>query len=273
MSTNFADQVAGWLTEGGIDNQPVALRNVKFTRDVQYQDGQEPFLSIDFIPLDGDSAPFEGQRLGIGKGWDESDDESTITRNDGKKLAYNTASKAGHMVSSLMAVGEFQQAIKAKWDAGDQVTPFNAAFFEGITGTIVANKASFKAQDSGETIEYVYYTFADFTGYEGAGSSAGTAAPAANKKAPSKKAANKKAASKKAEAEVVEVAEVAEVAAGPDLSELADRLLTHARNTSAETHDEWMLEAYAEFADDLVDDATASLVDDATNVWDVVCSE
>jgi hypothetical protein len=257
---------SSWLTEGGIDSQPVALRNVTFTKDVEYQDGQEPFLSVDIVPLDGETTPFEGQRLGIGKGWEEAEDGSSITRNDGKKLAYNTQSKAGRLVGSLMSVKEFQQAVKAKWDAGEQVTPFQAAFFEGITGTIHANAGSFKAKDTGEEITYTYYTFSDFTGYEGAGAGAGAAKPV-SKKSASKKAPSKKAASKPAPAEAVEET------VSNDLSDLTARLTEHARQTAAETHDEWMLEAYEAFADDLSSDEAAALVEDPAAVWDVVCAE
>jgi len=253
-----------WLTEGGIDDAKVALRNVVFTRDVEYQDGQTPFLSIDLVPLDGEMAPFTGQRFGVGAGWDEDGDGASITRNDGKRAQYNKASKAGRLTNSLLELPSFMAEVKKRWDAGDQVTPFDARFFEGITGTVKANAGHFKAKDSGEEITFTYYTMTDFDGYEGSTVAA----------KPAKKAAVKKAASKKAAAKKVEVMEEpVEEPASDNLTALRDALTEHASNSTADTHDEWMMEAYEEFADDLSTDAAAALVDDPAAVWDVVWAE
>jgi flagellar hook-associated protein FlgK len=260
-----------WLTEGGIDDTKVALRNVVFTRDVEYQDGQTPFLSIDLVPLDGEMTPFTGQRFGVGAGWDEDEAGASITRNDGKRAQYNKASKAGRLTNSLMELPSFMAEVKKRWDAGDQVTPFDARFFEGITGTVKANAGHFKAKDSGEDVTFTYYTMVDFDGYEG---STTTAKPA--KKAAVKKAASKKAAAKKAEvAEVVEPEPTPEPATSDsdNLTALRDALTAHASNSTADTHDEWMMEAYEQFADDLSTDAAAALVDDPAAVWDVVWAE
>jgi hypothetical protein len=260
MSDDFMD---GWLTEGGLDEQPVTLRNARFDTDLtRIDDAGNPatFLAVDLCPDNPDVTTLEDQRFGIGKGWDVEDDGARVVRDDGKKAQYNKASKAGRFVDSLLGLKEFREAIKARHAAGDQVTPFDAAFFEGLKFVVKANEGHFKAGD-GEEVSFRFFTASEFLGFEGQGAKTKTPPK------PAKKAASKKAAAKKAAAVPVEEPEEETMPAPSDLGDLRADLVEACKATEASDHGEWMVEMYETFADRLTTDEAMALVDDETAIW------
>jgi len=271
----------GWLTEGGLDDQPVTLRNAIFTTNIEnLDDNGDPvvFLSIDLVPEDPDVTTFEGQRFGVGKGWEITDEGASLVRVDGKKAQYNKGSKAGRLCSSLLDLPSFRDAVKARHAAGDQITPFTTGFFEGLKGTIKANEGHFKSSD-GEDVTFRYYTITEFHGYEGSSGGAGSGSAK-----PAKKAAAKKVEKIEVEAEVeieVEAPKPAKKAAAKKAAAKKDeggvealraKLVDHCNATSAESHEDWMVEVYETFADELVTDEQMALVDDPAEIWDTIWS-
>lgn len=261
----MSDWMNEWLTEGGLDGEMVTVRNVAFATDPEFRDGQQVFLSVDFVPDDPDTTPMEGQRIGCGAGWEIADDDGTkIVREDGRKGAFNTKSKAGRFLKSLLESDAFNKALADKHKAGEQVTPFDAAFYEGVRGVATRNTDSFETRDEGgaeETVEFSFWTLTDIEGYEsGGGSGGGKAKKAAAKKpadegeAPAKKAAAKKATAKKA-------------AAKKDDAGLEEQVREHCKNTEHETHDDWMMAVYTDIPDVAEDEDVQAKIDDPDGIW------
>lgn len=282
MTDDFMDQ---YLTTGGIDDEAVTLRNAKFTTDLAYQDGQVPFLCVDIIPDNPDVTSLEEVRIGVGKGWEASDDEASVERVDGKKAAFHTSSKIGRLLASVGGLDEFRAAAKDRLAKGDMPAPTTAEFWEGLRGVVKNNEEEFTTAEGG-TAKFNYYTFTTFDGWEGQTSSKGGAKKAAAK--PAKKAAAKKeeaeetaeaaeeapaeapkpakkAAAKKAAAVKEEAAETG----GLSLDDFRATLIAHCQGTEADDHSTWLVEAYEKFGDELVagGDAFQALVDDEAEVW------
>lgn len=280
--SDFLDQ---YLTTGGVDDEVVSFRNAKFTTDIQYRDGQEPFLCVDIVPESPDVTELTEVRIGLGNGWEASDDEATVSRVDGKKPAFNTSSKAGRLLGSLGKIPEFQKAVEARVADGSMPAPTDAAFWEGIKGTINRNEESFTTREGTEA-SFSYYTFSTFDGWEGV-TAGKVAKKAASKKASSKAAAEnpeaeetpapapaaKKAAAKKAAAvkaeETETETEAADAGDAGGLDAFRAALVEHCKATEAEDHASWLVEAYTTFGDELVagGDEFQALVDDEGAVW------
>ena len=252
--------IDSWLTSGGLDDEWVTLRNVRFAVDIEYRDGEVAFMQADLIPDDTDVTPREAQIFGCGHGWEAADDESGITRADGKRAQFNTQSKIGAFVASFLEAGG-RSAVEARHKAGDQITPFDAAFYEGMHVLVKNNQAS-GTGDDGREFTWNYYTVAETDGYE-SGSGESKPAKKAAKKAPAKKAAAKKRAAK-AEADETPAAKADD---GIDIDAWRAKLVEHCNQSEAETHDDWMMEAYEAFDEIADSDDLQALVDDPDQVW------
>jgi hypothetical protein len=278
--TTMTSYLDDFLTTGGIDDEDITLRNARFTRDVQYRDGQEPFLLVDIVPANPDVTELTEQRIGIGAGWEEAEDEGSVSRVDGKKPAFHTQSKAGRLLESIGKAPGFKEAVEARIAAGDTPpAPTDAAFWEGIQGHIRQQEQTFTTREGTEA-NFRFFVFEEITGWEGVKAAAKPAKKAAAKKAdepaagtskPAKKAAAKKPAAKPEPAEV-EVDEPAPPPAPPPASDASDgvraQLVAHCQNTSAESHVDWMIEAYEAFADELTaDESLQTLVDNESEIW------
>lgn len=251
---------ADWLTSGGIDDQWVTVRNVKFACDIESDNPTQPFLYLDLVPDDTDMSPVEGKRFGIGANWAESDDGSEVTRTDGRRPQFNKSSKAGRLLDSFLANGGTEHA-QAKAKAGDKTTPFQAAWWEGLHIHIKENEASFQSRDTGETVEWTYFTVEETDGWADSG-----AKKKATKKAAAKKPAKKAAASKPEPEPEPE----AEAEAEPETSGDADleaKVREHCAATELDSHDEWMMAVYADIPEVGDDEAVAALVEDETAIW------
>lgn len=268
----MSDFLDSYLTTGGVDDELVTFRNAKFTTDIQYRDGQEPFLCVDICPDSPDVSELTEVRIALGQGWEQADDEASVSRIDGKKAMFNTSSKVGRLLDSLSKDAGFKQAVEARIAAGDTpASPLEAAFWEGLRGTIHRNEASFTPRDGGGEQTFSFYTMTDVEGWEGSAKPVAKKAVAKNapEKAaeakPAKKAAAKKAAAVKEEP----VEESTETPAGGGLDEFRAKLLDHCKATEAAEHADWMLEAYETFADELTTggDEYQALVDNESEVW------
>lgn len=272
--SDFLDQ---YLTTGGVDDEVVSFRNAKFTTDIQYRDGQEPFLCVDIVPENPDVTELTEQRIGLGQGWEASDDEGSVSRVDGKKPAFNTSSKAGRLLASLGKIPEFQKAVEARVADGSMPAPTDAAFWEGIKGTINRNEESFTTREGTEA-NFSYYTFSTFDGWEGI-SAGKVAKKAASKKASSKPVAKATEAAEDAD-ETTTPAPVAKKAAakkaaakkddaGGGIDAFRETLTAHCKATECEDHASWLVDAYTTFGDELVagGDEFQALVDDEGAIW------
>lgn len=264
MSSEFGSD---WTTSGNLDDEWVTFRNVRFDVMIESDNPDQPFLIADFTPDDTDVEVLEEVRIGVGSGWQESEDNASLERVDGKKLAFHNMSKAGRLLTSFLANGG-REAAAAKAKAGDTSTPFDAAWWEGLHVRIVSQDSSFTTRD-GEKVDFSYFEVAETDGWDGdAGAAKKGGKPA--KKAASKPPAKKKAAAKKAEPEpepepVVEAVEAVEAADGDLLSQVRE----HCANTQVDTHDDWLMEVYTDIpavADDA--DVSAAVEDSgADGVW------
>lgn len=248
--------IDSWITQGGLDDEWVTFRNVEFKTDIEYRDGEVPFLSVDLIPDDPEVGAREGQRFGCGAGWDVVDDGAGIDRTDGKRPQFHANSKMGALVASFLEAGG-REHVEARHKAGDQTTPFLADFYEGLHARIVSNTAEGEGDEGKFTWDF--YTIAETDGYESGSGDSGEAKPA--KKAASKKAAAKKAPTKK------RAAKKAAEEDGDEGSDLRERLVEHCNSSDAETHDDWMMEAYEAFPDDVDSGEFQQLVDNPDEVW------
>jgi hypothetical protein len=268
MTEDFLDQ---YITAGGIDDEKVTFRNVRFTTDLAYRDGQVPFLLVDITPENPDVTALTEQRIGVGNGWEAADDEASVIRVDGKKAAFHQSSKVGTLLTSLGKLDEFRAAVKKNPPA----PPTEAAFWEGVQGVIRQHEETAN-QGKDDEFTYTYYAFDTFDGWEGQQGAGKAAKKAASKKpevdeTPAAKPA-KKAASKKAAVKVEEPAEEPEVDEAPasgGIVEFKTTLIAHCQATEADDHATWLVEAYEAFGDELVagGDAFQALVDDEDAVW------
>lgn len=261
---------ADWLTSGGIDDQWVTLRNVKFACDIEADDPTKPFLVMDLVPDDTDMSPLEAKRFGIGANWAEAEDGSEVTRTDGRRPQFHKSSKAGRLLDTFLANGGTAHA-QAKAKAGDKSTPFQAAWWEGLHVHIKENDASFENRETGEKVEWTYFSVEDTDGWADSSGKAKATKKAAAKK-PAKKAASKKAAAKPdPEPEVEPEPETDETTSSDSGdsggSELEAQVREHCANTDLDSHDEWMMAVYADIPDVGDDEAVAALVDDAGAIW------
>jgi len=264
----YTDEIMdSWLGDGLPTDFVGTIANAKFAIPVDSQaDDPQPMLIID---VDNDEFEMVEQRIGIGKGWVAQDKGARVEREDGGKLVYNKQSKVGRLLGSLMESAEFRADLSARAETlGRMPTPFEAEFWNGITGTWVRETGSFKSAD-GEEIEFTYWVVRD-PSVKTKGKASGPAKKAAAKKAAAGQTAKEKAlaakAKKEAEAAEAETADGGEGdgeggADGLDLTNPTIAALVEIAK-AADDHDSYVIEAYTNIDEaDLTDEITA-LIDE-----------
>ena len=258
----YTDEMDSWLGDGLPTDFVGTISSPKFAIPVDTQaEDPQPMLIVD---IDNDEAEMNAQRIGLGKGWVAQDKGARVEKEDGGKLVFNKQSKIGRLLDSLMAQESFRTALleRAERD-GAMLSPFEAAFWDGVTGTWVRNTAEF-TDASGEKREYSYWTVEDAT-IKGAGKAKATTA----KKATAKKAAASSAQSAKEKALAAKAAKEAAAeattdagdAGGLDLLDPTIAALVELAK-AADDHDSYVIEAYTNIDEaDLTDEITA-LIDE-----------
>lgn len=263
---DYTEAMDSWLGDGLPTDFVGTISSPKFAIPVDTQaEDPQPMLIVD---IDNDEAEMNAQRIGLGKGWVAQDKGARVEKEDGGKLVFNKQSKIGRLLDSLMAQESFRTALleRAERD-GAMLSPFEAAFWDGVTGTWVRNTAEF-TDASGEKREYSYWTVEDAT-IKGAGKAKATTA----KKATAKKAAASSAQSAKEKALAAKAAKEAAAeattdagdAGGLDLSDPTIAALVELA-TGADSHDDFVVAAY-EIEAVLDSDELQALVDDPDGIY------
>ena len=263
----YTDEIMdSWLGDGLPTDFVGTIANAKFAIPVDSQaDDPQPMLIID---VDNDEFEMVEQRIGIGKGWVAQDKGARVEREDGGKPVFHKQSKIGRLLASLMASPDFREGLKARAEqVGHMASPFEAEFWNGITGTWVRETGSFKSAD-GEEIEFTYWTVADAN--VKTAKKAGGPAKKAAKKAASGPSAKEKALAAKAAKEAA-AAEAAEAAGDDETTEATETGVDTSNPTiaqlveiakAADDHDSYVIEAYTNIDEaDLTDEITA-LIDE-----------
>lgn len=250
MANEFGNE---WTTTGGIDNEWVTFRNPRFDVMIESDNPDQPYLIMDFVPDDSTQEVLEEIRIGVGSGWQETEDNLHLERTDGKKLAFHNMSKAGRLLTSFLANGG-REAAAAKAKGGDNTTPFDAVWWDGIHALVVTRESSFTRD--GETVDFSYFEVAETDGW----GEAATKKPATKKaaKKPAKKAAAKKEPEPEPEPEPIAEADTE----GSADAGLLDNVKEHCANTASDTHDDWIMEVYADIPAVADDEAVAAAVED-----------
>jgi len=272
----YTDEIMdSWLGDGLPTDFVGTIANAKFAIPVDSQaDDPQPMLIID---IDNDEFEMDETRIGIGKGWVAQDKGARVEREDGGKLVYNKQSKIGRLLASLMASPDFREGLKARAEqVGHMASPFDAEFWNGITGTWVRETGTFKNND-GEEVEFTYWTVADAN--VKTAKKAGGPAKKAAKKAASGPSAKEKALAAKAAKEAAGAAEAAEAAGDDETAEATETGIDTSNPTiaqlveiakAADDHDSFVIEAYTQIdEDDLTDEITA-LIDEPSALYDTV---
>lgn len=255
MGFDINDYVGSGLWDGG----RCVIRNPRFTRIPEYRDGQQVLLLVD-IKDEDEGVELIDQRIGLGNGWIANDDETEITDHEaGKKLKYNDKTAVGRMLKTMPK--EMVAALGERWKKGEEVTPFQVGFWDGLQVTL--RSASEDLDIDGDKVTQNWYEFVSFEGYEG--STNGTKAKSA-KKAPAKKAA-KKAAAKKSEP-VEDDADAADI--DPKVVEAIV-----AQAWEADDFDEFVANCYANVDEVAESEAYQAMVEDDSedSIWGKVCAE
>ena len=263
----YTDEIMdSWLGDGLPTDFVGTIANAKFAIPVDSQaDDPQPMLIID---IDNDEFEMDETRIGIGKGWVAQDKGARVEREDGGKPVFHKQSKIGRLLASLMASPDFREGLKARAEqVGHMASPFEAEFWNGITGTWVRETGSFKSAD-GEEIEFTYWTVADAN--VKTAKKAGGPAKKAAKKAASGPSAKEKALAAKAAKEAA-AAEAAEAAGDDETTEATETGVDTSNPTiaqlveiakAADDHDSFVIEAYTNIDEaDLTDEITA-LIDE-----------
>ena len=262
----YTDEMDSWLGDGLPTDFVGTIANAKFAIPVDSQaDDPQPMLIID---IDNDEFEMDEQRIGIGKGWVAQDKGARVEREDGGKPVFHKQSKIGRLLASLMASPDFREGLKARAEqVGRMPTPFEAEFWNGITGTWVRETGTFKNND-GEEVEFTYWTVADAN--VKTAKKAGGPAKKAAKKAASGPSAKEKALAAKAAKEAA-AAEAAEAAGDDETTEATETGVDTSNPTiaqlveiakAADDHDSFVIEAYTNIDEaDLTDEITA-LIDE-----------
>lgn len=273
----YTDEMESWLGDGLPTDFEGTIANAKFAIPVDSQaDDPQPMLIIDIENAEFD---MDEQRIGIGKGWVAQDKGARVEREDGGKLVYNKQSKIGRLLGSLMESADFRAALTARaTELGRMPTPFEAEFWNGITGTWVREVSSFKNAE-GEEIEFSFWTVTDpSVKTKKASGASGPAKKAAKKAASSgtsgaQSAKEKALAAKKAKEQAAAAEQVDEAPSsngtGPDTSNPVIAQLVELA-TAADDHDAFVIEAYTQIDEaDLTDEVTA-LIDDPDALYNTV---
>ena len=263
----YTDEIMdSWLGDGLPTDFVGTIANAKFAIPVDSQaDDPQPMLIID---VDNDEFEMDETRIGIGKGWVAQDKGARVEREDGGKPVFHKQSKIGRLLASLMASPDFREGLKARAEqVGHMASPFDAEFWNGITGTWARETDTFKSAD-GEEIEFTYWTVADAN--VKTAKKAGGPAKKAAKKAASGPSAKEKALAAKAAKEAA-AAEAAEAAGDDETAEATETGLDLTNPTiaalvelakAADDHDSYVIEAYTNIDEaDLTDEITA-LIDE-----------
>lgn len=273
----YTDEMESWLGDGLPTDFEGTIANAKFAIPVDSQaDDPQPMLIIDIENAEFD---MDEQRIGIGKGWVAQDKGARVEREDGGKLVYNKQSKIGRLLGSLMESTDFRAGLTARaTELGRMPTPFEAEFWNGITGTWVREVSSFKNAE-GEEIEFSFWTVTDpSVKTKKASGASGPAKKAAKKAASSgtsgaQSAKEKALAAKKAKEQAAAAEQVDEAPSsngtGPDTSNPVIAQLVELA-TAADDHDAFVIEAYTQIDEaDLTDEVTA-LIDDPDALYNTV---
>ena len=272
----YTDEIMdSWLGDGLPTDFVGTIANAKFAIPVDSQaDDPQPMLIID---IDNDEFEMDETRIGIGKGWVAQDKGARVEREDGGKLVYNKQSKVGRLLASLMASPDFREGLKARAEqVGHMASPFDAEFWNGITGTWARETGTFKNND-GEEVEFTYWTVADAN--VKTAKKAGGPAKKAAKKAAAGPSAKEKALAAKAAKEAAAAAEAAEAETGDEEATETETGVDTSNPTiaqlveiakAADDHDSFVIEAYTQIdEDDLTDEITA-LIDEPAALYDTV---
>ena len=270
MADNTYDETMdSWLGDGLPTDFVGTISSPKFAIPVDTQaEDPQPMLIVD---IDNDEADLNEQRIGLGKGWVAVDKGARVEKEDGGKLVFNKQSKVGRLLDSLMAQDGFRKALTARAEqVGRMASPFEAEFWDGITGTWIRNQSEF-TDKSGEKREFSYWIVEDAT-IKGAGKAKNVAKKAVAKKAASassaqtakEKALAAKAAKEAAEAEAAEAQTDADDS-GLDTSDPTIAALIQLA-TDADSHDDFVVAAY-ELEAVLDSDEIQALVDDPDGIY------
>ena len=264
----YTDEIMdSWLGDGLPTDFVGTIANAKFAIPVDSQaDDPQPMLIID---IDNDEFEMDETRIGIGKGWVAQDKGARVEREDGGKPVFHKQSKIGRLLASLMASPDFREGLKARAEqVGHMASPFDAEFWNGITGTWVRETDTFTSAD-GEEIEFTYWVVRD-PSVKTKGKASGPAKKAAAKKAAAGQTAKEKALAAKAKKEA-EAAEAETADGGEGDGEGGDDGLDLTNPTiaalvelakAADDHDSYVIEAYTNIDEaDLTDEITA-LIDE-----------
>lgn len=272
----YTDEIMdSWLGDGLPTDFVGTIANAKFAIPVDSQaDDPQPMLIID---IDNDEFEMDEQRLGIGKGWVAQDKGARIEREDGGKLVYNKQSKIGRLLASLMASPDFREGLKARAEqVGHMASPFDAEFWNGITGTWARETDTFKNND-GEEVEFTYWTVADAN--VKTAKKAGGPAKKAAKKAASGPSAKEKALAAKAAKEAAAAVAAAAAAGDDETTEATETGIDTSNPTiaqlveiakAADDHDSFVIEAYTQIDEDDLSDEITALIDEPSALYDTV---
>lgn len=268
-NTNYDEQMGSWLGDGLPTDFVGTISSPKFAIPVDSQsDDPQPMLIVD---IDNDEVDMTEQRIGLGKGWVAQDKGARVEKEDGGKLVFNKQSKIGRLLDSIMVQDQFRKALVERAEqVGRMAGPFEAEFWDGITGTWIRNTSSF-TDKTGETREFTYWTLENATikgsGSGGAKKATGPAKKAA-KKAAAGQTAKEKALAKKAAAEAAAAeTESTSDGGGSDL-DLSDPVIAKLVELAAdaESHDDFVVAAY-EIDEVLDSDEIQALVDDPDGIY------
>lgn len=277
MTTNvdaYLAELGGQITTGLPDDFTGTIVNARFAIPMG-ENMDNPRLSfICDIHTDdpdlGNNGVLEDQTFGIGDGWTKVGKGESVEREDGKKAAFNTNSKIGRLVGSLLAQDSFKAALGERVASGDAPLLNEAAFYEGITGHWKRNEASFKTKEGNE-MSYSFFTIDEFVSFgKAAAKPAKKAAKAPAKKAAKSaaKAAPKPAPEPEPEETDGETGDDVTRAALTQLLEIATAVINDGGD-----HDDFMTRALEEVdgadSDDFIMDAIA----DPDKVWNVAIDQ
>lgn len=273
----YTDEMESWLGDGLPTDFEGTITNAKFAIPVDSQaDDPQPMLICDIDNAEG--FDMDEQRIGIGKGWVTQDKGARVEREDGGKLVFNKQSKIGRLLGSLMESTAFREGLQARAEeTGRMVSPFEAEFWNGITGTWVREVSTFKNKDTGEDVEFSYWTVTDASVKTAGKKTSGPAKKAAAKKASAStgQTAKEKALAAKAAKEAKEKADEADDetsssnGTGLDTSNPVIAQLVELAK-AADDHDSFVIEAYTQLDEgDLTDDVT-ELIDNPDALYNGV---